>query len=92
MKIATLASTFGVSLVHHVWGSGVGLAVATLPLTLYTCNPVHFENEPVIEFYRNTNAQILVRHQFTLGDDGVLAVPMDKPGLGVEVDEDISCP
>ena len=96
MKIATLASTFGVSLVPHVWGSGVGLAaglhaVATLPLTPYTCNPMYMENEPVIEFDRNPNAlrdQILVGHQFTLGDDGAIAVPMDKPGLGVEVDEE----
>ena len=51
LKIAALASTFGVSsrrpssrqvpLVPHVWGSAVGLAaglhaVATLPLTPYT--------------------------------------------------------
>ena len=54
----------------HVWGSGVGLAaglhaVASPPLTLYTCNPVYMENEPVIEFDRNPNAlrdQILVGH------------------------------
>jgi len=96
MKIATLASTFGVTLVPHVWGSGVGLAaglhaVATLPLTPYTCNPAYMENEPVIEFDRNPNAlrdQILVGHQFTLGDDGAIEVPMDKPGLGIEVDEE----
>ncbi|CAL4149353.1 unnamed protein product [Meganyctiphanes norvegica] len=96
MKIATLASTFGVTLIPHVWGSGVGLAaglhaVATLPLTPYTCNPVYMENEPVIEFDRNPNAlrdEILKGPKFTLGEDGAIAVPLDKPGLGVEVDED----
>ena len=51
------ASSFGVSLVPHVWGSGVGLAaalhaVSTLPLTPYTCNPGYLENMPVIEFDR----------------------------------------
>jgi len=95
IKIAALASTFGVTLIPHVWGSGVGLAaglhaVATLPLAPYTCNPGYMENEPVIEFDRNPNPlrdEILVGHQFTLGEDGAIAVPLDKPGLGVEVNE-----
>ena len=52
-----LASTFGVVLVPHVWGSGVGLAaalhaVSTLPLTPHTANPAYMEAEPVIEFDR----------------------------------------
>ena len=96
IKIATLASTFGVTLVPHVWGSGIGLAaglhaVATLPLTPYTCNPAYMENEPVIEFDANPNVlrdEIIVGHLFTLGEDGAVAVPMDKPGLGVTVDEE----
>ena len=52
-----LASSFGVTLVPHVWGSGVGLAaalhaVSTLPLSPYTSNPGYMENQPVIEFDR----------------------------------------
>jgi len=96
IKIATLASTFGVTLIPHVWGSGVGLAaglhaVATLPLTPYSCNPKYMEGEPVIEFDRNPNPlrdEILVGHEFVMGEDGAIAVPMEKPGLGVEVNED----
>ena len=87
------ASSFGVVLVPHVWGSGVGLAaalhaVSTLPLTPYTCNPAYLENQPVIEFDRNKNPlrdELLLNHEFLLGEDGDLAVPLDKPGLGVEV-------
>ena len=29
---------------------------------------------------------MLLNHKFTLGKDGDLAVPLDKPGLGVQVD------
>ena len=52
-----LASSFGVSLVPHVWGSGVGLAaalhaVSTLALSPFTANPAYMESEPVIEFDR----------------------------------------
>jgi len=96
LKISAIASTFGVNIVPHVWGSAVGLAaglhaVATLPLSPYTANPAYMENEPVIEFDRNPNAlrdQILVDHSWELGEDGALAVPMDRPGLGIEVNEE----
>ena len=51
------ATSFGVTLVPHVWGSGVGLAaalhaVSTLALSPYTFRPGYMENEPVIEFDR----------------------------------------
>ena len=92
-SILTLASSFGVILVPHVWGSGIGLAaalhaVSTLPLAPYTCNPAYMENEPVIEFDRNKNPlrdELLLDHEFVLGKDGDLAVPLEKPGLGVTV-------
>ena len=38
---------------------------------------------------RNPNPlrdELLLNHKFTLGKDGDLAVPLDKPGLGVQVD------
>ena len=46
------------SLVPHVWGSGVGLAaalhaVSTLAPAPHTCCPAYMENEPVIEFDRS---------------------------------------
>ena len=50
LKICVLASTFGVTVIPHVWGSAVGLAaglhaVATLPPSPYTANPIYLENE-----------------------------------------------
>ena len=46
------------SLVPHVWGSGVGLAaalhaVSPLAPAPHTCCPAYMENEPVIEFDRS---------------------------------------
>ena len=50
LKICALASTFGVTIIPHVWGSAVGLAaglhaVSALPLSPYTANPIYLENE-----------------------------------------------
>ncbi len=96
VKIRALASTFGVTLVPHVWGSAVGLAaglhaVATLPLAPFTANPAYLENEPVIEFDRNPNPlrDGILRggFKFEIGNDGAVAVPLSRPGLGIEVDE-----
>ena len=39
--------------------------------------------------HRNPNPlrdSLLADHQFRLGPDGALAVPLDRPGLGVTVD------
>lgn len=94
--IATLASTFGVTIIPHVWGSAIGLAaglhaVATLPLNPFTANPVYLENEPIIEFDRNPNPlrdTLLSDHSFTLDEAGSIAVPFNGPGLGIKVDEE----
>ena len=63
--------------------------VATLPAAPFTANPQYMENEPVIEFDRNPNPlrdELLSDHKFMLGEAGDLAVPLDRPGLGVTVD------
>jgi len=97
VRIVALASSFGVPVVPHVWGSAVALAaalhaVATLPLTPFTANPVFLENEPMIEFDRNQNPlrdELLIDHKWTVSDAGTLEVPMKRPGLGIEVDESL---
>ena len=43
----------------------------------------------MIEFDRNPNPlrdELLSDHKFVLGEAGDLAVPLDRPGLGVTVD------
>ena len=42
----------------------------------------------IIECVRNPNPlrdELLLNHQFVLGPEGGLAVPLHKPGLGVEI-------
>lgn len=91
-QIQTLAGVAGVSVVPHVWGSGVALAaalqvLAATPLNPYTANPVPFQNAPVLEFDTTDNplrSEVVVE-SFDLVD-GAVAVPQGS-GLGVTVDE-----
>jgi D-galactarolactone cycloisomerase len=60
LKIQALASSFGVMTIPHVWGSGVALAaalhaIAAIPPSPHTANPIALQNEPVIEFDRTQN-------------------------------------
>ncbi|MCZ6876088.1 MAG: mandelate racemase/muconate lactonizing enzyme family protein, partial [bacterium] len=60
IKIQALASSFGVTVIPHVWGSGIALAaalhvLATIPPFPHTANPIPFQNEPMVEFDRNHN-------------------------------------
>jgi D-galactarolactone cycloisomerase len=91
LKIHALASSLGVWLIPHVWGSGVALAaalhlLAILPPFPHTANPIPLQNEPVIEFDRSPNPlrdQLLVE-PVTL-TAGRVPVPQG-PGLGIRVD------
>jgi D-galactarolactone cycloisomerase len=95
LKIAALASAFGVQVVPHVWGSGVALAaalhfVAALPPAPYTASPQAPFNEPMLEFDRNPNPlrDDLLAEPFRLQPDGTLPVPQG-PGLGITVQEEV---
>lgn len=92
LKISTLASTYGVAVLPHVWGSGIALAaalsaIAALPCIPHTANPVPMQNEPAVEYERNFNPlrDELLKEEFSLTGNGVV-VP-SGPGLGVTVDE-----
>jgi len=94
-KIFALASSHGVPLIPHVWGSGVAQAaalhaIATLPPMPHTANPVPMQNEPIVEFDRNPNPlrDELLRGGLAIGRDGRVPVPQG-PGLGIEVDEQV---
>jgi len=92
LKIQALASSFGVITIPHVWGSGIALAaalhaLAAVPPSPHTANPVVLQNEPVVEFDRTHNPlrDDLLKESFVL-DNGALLVPR-KPGLGVQINE-----
>ncbi|WP_321893828.1 mandelate racemase/muconate lactonizing enzyme family protein [Paraburkholderia tropica] len=91
-QIVAFSSTYGVQVIPHVWGSGIAVAaalqaIATLPPTPHTANPVPLQNEPVIEFDRKHNPlrDDLLEQRFVL-ENGRVSIP-DGPGLGVTVDE-----
>lgn len=96
LKIQALASSFGVMTIPHVWGSGIALAaalhaLAAIPPTPHTANPVALQNEPVVEFDRTHNPlrDELLHEQFIFVlDQGALLVP-SGPGLGVKVNEKV---
>ncbi len=94
VKIQALASSFGVWVIPHVWGSGVAIAtalhaIATIPPFPHTANPIPLQNEPVIEFDRSPNPlrdELLVTNMALV--DSRLPVPQG-PGLGIEIDEEV---
>jgi D-galactarolactone cycloisomerase len=89
-KIATLASTWGVRCLPHVWGSAVAVAAAlhfaaALPDTPPALKPVEplFELDRTPNIFREELAQPPVTH---IDAEGYLRVP-DGPGLGIEINE-----
>jgi D-galactarolactone cycloisomerase len=92
MKIQALASSFGVAVIPHVWGSGIAFVsalhvLACIPPAPHTANPIPLQNEPVVEYDRNPNPlrDDLLKTKITL-IDGKISVPGGF-GLGIEVDE-----
>lgn len=90
-KIAALAQTAHTPIVPHVWGSGVGLAaslqaIAALPPTPLALQPM----EPLLEYDCSTHPfrTALIHDAIAREPDGFVRVPV-KPGLGVEVNEEI---
>ncbi|WP_396640942.1 mandelate racemase/muconate lactonizing enzyme family protein [Microbacterium sp.] len=93
-KIHTIAQVAGVTVIPHIWGSGIALAaalqvLAATPPNPYTARPVPLQNEPVLEFDTTDNPlrRDLLTEPFTI-DGGRVAVS-GAPGLGVEVDRDV---
>jgi D-galactarolactone cycloisomerase len=93
-NIYSIASSYGVKVIPHVWGSGIAFSVglnyiASLPNMPHTANPVPLQNEPVIEYDRNPNPlrEDLCQTRIEM-EKGRIIVPK-KPGLGIEVNETV---
>ncbi|MEV8112384.1 mandelate racemase/muconate lactonizing enzyme family protein [Pseudarthrobacter oxydans] len=92
MRIQALASVAGVSVIPHIWGSGIALAaalqvLAATPANPFTANPIPLLNEPVLEFDTTDNplrTELLVQ-PFGL-QEGFVQLP-EAPGLGISIDE-----
>lgn len=88
-KIITLADTYNVRLIPHVWGTAVALAaglqfIATIPPS----PPSHEARIPWLEFDRTHNPfrQAIVESPVE-HENGYAKIP-DKPGLGIEINRD----
>ena len=88
-RIASLASTYGVDIVPHTWGSSIGIHVALHFISNLESLPGRmFSPDFLLEFDQTENA---LREQLTFPKlemkNGKIQVP-SSPGLGLEVNED----
>ncbi len=94
-KVVALATTWGVPIIPHVWGSAVAIAlnlhlVASLPDFPGSLTPV----QPMLEYDTTPNPlrELLAREPLgvleQVAKQGYVVVP-EKPGLGVELDDGI---
>ena len=88
-RIASLASTYGVDIVPHTWGSSIGIHVALHFISNLESLPGRmFSPDFLLEFDQTENA---LREELTFPKlemkNGKIQVP-SSPGLGLEVNED----
>ena len=86
-RIGSLASTFGVDLIPHVWGTGIGFHAALHFIANIEPLPGRlFPPDIFIEYDRTENA---IRDQLTFPvvkmNNGYIDVPQ-SPGLGIDID------
>ncbi len=88
--ISILAQAFGVEVNPHVWGSAIAQSaslqvIASLPFTNYSL----FPKEPILEFDQSDHPfrKYLLKTPIQI-KNGYVDIS-DKPGLGIEVNEDI---
>jgi D-galactarolactone cycloisomerase len=88
-KIADMANAFGVRMIPHVWGTGIGLSAALQLLAVLPHNPPSNRPwEPMLEFDRSEHpARQAIMKQPIEHEDGIVAIPTG-PGLGIEIDRD----
>ena len=79
-RISTLASTHGVSIIPHTWGSGIALHVATHFIANLECIPGRFITPDFLMEYDQTENAI--RDQLTSG------IKMEKDILKFQMDLD----
>jgi len=86
IKIATMASTFGVRYIPHIWGTSIALAanlhlLAWLPDNPISMNPI----PPMLEFDCTEHPfRFEIVEEPPKLEKGMVIVP-NKPGLGIEV-------
>ncbi|RME63928.1 MAG: mandelate racemase/muconate lactonizing enzyme family protein [Caldilineae bacterium] len=87
-KIAALASTWQTRCLPHVWGTAIGLAAALHFLSALPDTPPSLHPLPLlVEMDQTEHPLRAITHLPHSMREGFIEAP-DRPGLGVEVDED----
>ena len=87
LKIRAVASSLGVNVVPHCWGTMLNLAAATHFLASGYCEPGRREEEPpMLEYDRTPNALRDELFEIPVAIEGGTAQVPSGPGLGVTVD------
>ncbi|MQY77709.1 MAG: mandelate racemase/muconate lactonizing enzyme family protein [Bacteroidetes bacterium] len=88
-RIASLASTYGVDIIPHTWGTGIGIHAALHFISNLENIPGRLITPESLIEYDQTDNQL--RERLTepeiIMKDGMIDVP-ERPGLGVEVNTD----
>lgn len=94
-KVLAMATVRNKQVIPHVWGSGVAVAsslhaIAAIPPSPFTADPVPLQGEPVVEFDRTHNPlrDELLAEKLTLDSEGKVSTPTG-PGLGIEIDRSV---
>ncbi|PCI33655.1 MAG: galactonate dehydratase [Flavobacteriaceae bacterium] len=89
-RIGTLATTYGVEVIPHTWGTSIGIHVALHFIANLEAMPGRMKSPDfLIEYDQTENA---LREQLTFPaiemKDGMIEVP-NRPGLGIDVNEEV---
>ncbi|WP_299627823.1 mandelate racemase/muconate lactonizing enzyme family protein [uncultured Tenacibaculum sp.] len=89
-RIAALASTYGVDVVPHTWGTAIGIHVALHFIANLELIPGRMKTPDFLIEYDQTENGLRERLTYPKIEmvDGMIEVPK-RPGLGIEVDEDV---
>ncbi len=89
-KIAALATSYGVDIVPHTWGTSIGIHVALHFISNLENIPGRMNSPNFLMEYDQTENGLRERLTFPKIKmvDGMIEVP-DRPGLGIDVDEDV---
>ncbi len=89
-RIAALASTYGVDVIPHTWGTAIGIHVAMHFIANLEHIPGRMKSPDFLMEYDQTENGLRERLTYPKISmvDGMIEVPK-RPGLGIEVDEDV---
>lgn len=89
-RIAALASTYGVEVIPHTWGTSIGIHVALHFISNLEAIPGRMINPDFLMEYDQTENGLRERLTYPSIEmkNGMIQVP-DRPGLGIDVDEKV---